>query len=569
MSGIQVKLKQWLSHQEVSLEDKNFLTQLTPQSLDDSFFKEIEFGTAGMRGVMGPGTNRINTFTIKKAVVAYGMYLKTFFPNALDKGVVIAHDNRHQAQRFTDICVSVLNQMGINTHTFHELVPTPLLSFTIRELQAIGGIMITASHNPKEYNGFKIYDEFGCQLIPSKIDHVINNLATLGDVLSLSVPSSANLGQTHQVSPDVEKKYLSLVLSLQLRPALNKKDFKVVFTPQHGASYRLVPELFKTMGYSLHVVQEQMTLDPDFSGTKSPNPEEPKAYHKAILLAKKIKADLIMVADPDADRVGLAYLNRGGQYELLNGNLSAALLVYYMLNFKKDHSILPVNGVMYDTIVSSPLAKKIALSFGIRVESFLTGFKFIGERIQLYKEQAGPSFIFGYEESYGCLIGDFVRDKDAVQALTMYAEMALYYHGLGKTLDVVLEEIFQLYGYHHDVQFSLALSGNTGQSLLESILLRLRKAPFKPIGNIAVIKVDDYLTQLSKTNNESFAIALPKANVIKYYLADGSTIVVRPSGTEPKCKFYFSIVSLSNQNLEQKVLDLKKAFYELYDIKEV
>jgi phosphoglucomutase len=323
------------------------------------------------------------------------------------------------------------------------------------------------------------------------------------------------------------------------------------------------------MGYSLHVVQEQMTLDPDFSGTESPNPEEPKAYHKAILLAKKIKADLIMVADPDADRVGLAYLNRGGQYELLNGNLSAALLVYYMLNFKKDHSMLPVNGVMYDTIVSSPLAKKIALSFGIRVESFLTGFKFIGERIQLYKEQAGPSFVFGYEESYGCLIGDFVRDKDAVQALTMYAEMALYYHGLGKTLDVVLEEIFHLYGYHHDVQFSLALSGNTGQSLLESILLRLRKAPFKPIGNIAVIKVDDYLTQLSKTNNESFAIALPKANVIKYYLADGSTIVVRPSGTEPKCKFYFSIVSLSNQNLEQKVLDLKKAFYELYDIKEV
>jgi len=569
MNGIQVKLKQWLSHQEVSLEDKNFLTQLTPQSLDDSFFKEIEFGTAGMRGVMGPGTNRINTFTIKKAVVAYGMYLKAFFPNALDKGVVIAHDNRHQAQRFTDICVTVLNQMGIDTHTFHELVPTPLLSFTIRELQAIGGIMITASHNPKEYNGFKIYDEFGCQLIPSKIDHVINNLATLGDVLSLSVPSSANLGQTHQVSPDVEKKYLSLVLSLQLRPALNKKDFKVVFTPQHGASYRLVPELFKSMGYSLHVVQEQMTLDPDFSGTESPNPEEPKAYHKAILLAKKIKADLIMVADPDADRVGLAYLSRGGQYELLNGNLSAALLVYYMLNFKKDHSILPVNGVIYDTIVSSPLAKKIALSFGIRVESFLTGFKFIGERIQLYKEQAGPSFVFGYEESYGCLIGDFVRDKDAVQALTMYAEMALYYHGLGKTLDVVLEEIFQLYGYHHDVQFSLALSGNTGQSLLESILLRLRKAPFKPIGNISVIKVDDYLTQLSKTNNESFAIALPKANVIKYYLADGSTIVVRPSGTEPKCKFYFSIVSLSNQNLEQKVLDLKKAFYELYDIKEV
>ena len=569
MSRINDTLIQWLSHQEVSKEDKEFLAHLPPQILDDTFFKDIEFGTAGMRGVMGPGTNRINAFTIKKAVIAYGLYLKQFFPTQLNKGVVIAHDNRHQALAFTQLCVSVLNKMGIDTYTFPELVPTPLLSFAVRDLHAIGGIMITASHNPKEYNGFKIYDQFGCQLIPSKIEYVINNLSKLGDILSLLIPEADVHGYSKVVGSEVEEKYLSLVLSLQLRPQLDKSKFKVVFTPQHGASYRLVPKLFKTMGYHLDVVDEQMTIDPDFSGTESPNPEEPIAYTKAILKAKEVNATLIMVADPDADRVGLGYLNRHQQYELLNGNLSAALLVYYLLQFKKDNRLLTVNGVKYDTIVSSPLAKKIALSYGVRVESFLTGFKFIGERIQLYKDQAGPSFVFGYEESYGCLIGDFVRDKDAIQALTMYAEMTLYFTSLGLTLDAVLEDIYKNYGYHHDVQFSLALRGNEGKDLLDSILNRLREAPFKPIGNVAVVKFNDYLTQISKTNNESSTIALPSANVIKYYLADGSTIVVRPSGTEPKCKFYFSIVSLSGVDLEAKVIALKDAFYSLYQIKEV
>jgi phosphoglucomutase len=569
MNGIKDTLNQWLSHKEVSQEDKEVLSQLNSQLLDDTFFKDIEFGTAGMRGVMGPGTNRINTFTIKKAVIAYGLYLKEFFPSQLNKGVVIAHDNRHQAIAFTNLCVMVLNKMGINTYTFPELVPTPLLSFAVKELQAIGGIMITASHNPKEYNGFKIYDQFGCQLIPSKIDYVIRNLSTLGDVLSLQIPEAKNQGVSKVIGSDIEDTYLSLVLSLQLRPQLDKSKFKVVFSPQHGASFRLVPKLFKKMGYQLDVVAEQMTIDPDFSGTDSPNPEEPSAYTKAIIKAKEVKATLIMVADPDADRVGLGFLNRHQEYELLNGNLSAALLVYYLLQFKKDNQMLPLNGVMYDTIVSSPLAKKIALSYGIRVESFLTGFKFIGERIQLYKEQAGPSFVFGYEESYGCLIGDFVRDKDAIQALTMYAEMTLYFTSLGLSLDMVLEDIYKNYGYHHDVQFSLALHGNQGKALLESILLRLREAPFKPIGNVTVIKFDDYLSQVSKTNNESSVIALPSANVIKYFLADGSTIVVRPSGTEPKCKFYFSIVSLSGVDLEAKVLALKEAFYSLYQIKEI
>jgi phosphoglucomutase len=563
------QFNRWLNHSEIDASSKKKLLQYSEDERDDAFFKDIEFGTAGMRGIMGLGTNRINSFTIKKAVVAYGQYLLNTFPDHLDKGVVIAHDNRHGAIEFTNICVHVLNQMGISTYTFDELVPTPMLSYTVRHLSAIGGIMLTASHNPKEHNGFKVYDEFGCQLVPQKIDRVVHILSTLGDFLSVKTPVATIKGKKYKVSKEVEKAYLTKILALQLQPNLKKDNFRVVFTPQHGASYRLVPLLFHQMGYQLHQVKEQSTVDPDFSGTLSPNPEEPASYIQAIHLAKQVDAHLVMVADPDADRVGLAYKDKHGNYPLLNGNLSAALLIHYLLTVKKSQNMLPVNGVVYDTIVSSPLAKKIALSFGIRVESFLTGFKFIGERIQFYKEHAGPSFVFGYEESYGCLIGDFVRDKDALQALTMYAEMTLHYVHLGKTLDVILDEIYQTYGYHVDRQYSLALKGIEGQQLLDSILSSLRLTPFKSIGQQTVVKFEDYLTQISKTDSEVLPIALPKANVIKFYLGNGSTIVVRPSGTEPKCKFYLSVVSKTKIDSNKELESLKVAFFDAYAIKEV
>jgi phosphoglucomutase len=569
MNHAHTQFNRWLSHPKINKSDKEKLYQYSEEERDDAFFKDIEFGTAGMRGIMGLGTNRINHFTIKKAVVAFGIYLTHHFPDSLDKGVVIAHDNRHNAFEFTAICVAVLNQMGIHTHTFSELVPTPMLSYAVRHLDAIGGIMLTASHNPKEHNGFKVYDEYGCQLVPQKIEKVVEILSTLGDILSVEAPFAILKGQNNTVSTEVETSYLQKILALQLQPNLSKDGFRVVFTPQHGASYRLVPWLFNQMGYDLHLVKEQATIDPNFSGTLSPNPEEPSAYIQAIKLAKQVDAHLVMVADPDADRVGLAYKDRHGNYPLLNGNLSAALLIHYLLTVKKAHHQIPVNGVVYDTIVSSPLAKKIALSFGLRVESFLTGFKFIGERIQFYKDQAGPSFFFGYEESYGCLIGDFVRDKDALQALTLYAEMTLYYFHLGKTLDNVLDDIYQSYGYHFDRQYSLALKGVEGQQLLDSILTRLRSTPFKSIGHHNVIKFEDYLTQVSKSEHDVLPIPLPKANVIKFYLANGSTIVVRPSGTEPKCKFYLSVVSKDRIDLIKEVEALKVSFFDTYDIKEV
>jgi phosphoglucomutase len=568
MNPVQQRFQQWLNASKVTEQEKNLLRQYTPQEINDAFFKNIEFGTAGMRGIMGPGTNRINRFTIQKAALAFANYLKSTFPLTFQNGVVIAHDNRHQAKEFTQICADVLNQSGIPTFTFKELIPTPLLSYSVRELRTAGGIMLTASHNPKQYNGFKVYDRFGCQLTPEEIALLIRELDQLPDYLDIEVPVSDVIAKNIVVSDDIEKSYLDKVLQLQLNPDLKKDDFRVVFSPQHGTSYRLVPYLFKTMKYPFYLVESQATIDPNFSGTQSPNPEEPLAYEVPLALAKKVDAHLVMIADPDADRVGLAFKDKQGNYQLLNGNLSAALLTQYILSQRKKKNTLPVNGVIYDTIVSSPLAKKIAQSYQVKVESFLTGFKYIGDRIQFYKDHAGPQFIFGYEESYGCLIGDFVRDKDGLQALTLYAEMANYYHQFGLTLDQVLEDIFQEFGYHADQQFSIDLIGEDGQKSLNELMTRLRMTPFKPIDGQQVIRFDDYLTQISKTPETMDSIALPKANVIKFYLKDGSTIIVRPSGTEPKCKFYISGVSNSLSSVKQRVIALKDLFFKLYNINE-
>jgi phosphoglucomutase len=569
MNQVQQRFQEWLNASRVQEQEKDLLRRYTPQEINDAFFKNIEFGTAGMRGIMGPGTNRINRFTIQKAVLAFANYLKNVFPLTFQQGVVIAHDNRHQAKEFSRICADVLNQSGIPTFTFKELVPTPLLSYAVRELHATGGIMLTASHNPKQYNGFKVYDQFGCQLIPEKIALLIDELDSLPDYLDVEVPVSKVVAKNTIVPDDIEESYLEKVLQLQLNPDLNKSNFRVVFSPQHGTSYRLVPSLFKTMKYPFYLVDSQATIDPNFSGTQSPNPEEPLAYEVPIALAKKVDAHLVMIADPDADRVGLAYKDMDGMYQLLNGNLSAALLTQYILSQRKKKLNLPINGVIYDTIVSSPLAKKIAQSYNVKVESFLTGFKFIGNRIQFYKDHAGPQFIFGFEESYGCLIGDFVRDKDGLQALTLYAEMTNYYHQLGLTLDQVLEQIFQEFGYHADQQFSIDLVGEDGQKSLNDLMHRLKMTPFKPIDGQQVIRFDDYQTQISKTPEDMDMIALPKADMIKFYLKDGATIIVRPSGTEPKCKFYISGVSNSLSSVKKRVIHLKDLFFKLYNISEV
>ncbi len=562
---IQARYQFWLNHPSVSAEDRATLQRYTLSQINDAFFKDIEFGTAGMRGILGPGTNRINAFTLQKAVVAFAQYLRETFPNRLKDGVVIAHDNRHGAIPFQTLTSKVLNQMGIHTYVFDELVPTPLLSYAVRHLHAIGGVMLTASHNPKDYNGLKVYDDEGCQLVPNKIDALFKHLKQLPDFLDVNVPVYSPQGKQKNVAQEVEKAYLQKVKALQIQPHLPKQDFVVVFTPQHGASYRILPELFLALGYPLKVVQAQANPDPDFSGTASPNPEDPAAYELAITLAKQTLAPLVMVADPDADRVGIAYRDRQGQYVLLNGNVSAALLIDYMLKQKKRLQQLPTHGVIYDTIVSSPLARKIALAHGMKVETFLTGFKFIGERIAFYQKHAGPQFVFGYEESYGCLIGDFVRDKDAIQALTLYAEMALHYHLQGQTLGEALNSLYAQYGVYLDQQFSIQLEGEKGQVLLTQIMQQIRKTPFKPIGGKRVIRFHDYFHQLMKDDQgQQTAIALPSADVVSLTLEDGSSIVVRPSGTEPKCKFYYSIHGESENICQEKLASLKQSFTQLY-----
>ena len=561
----QQRYQTWLNHPMMAKEDRLILERYSPAEIDDAFFKDIEFGTAGMRGIMGPGSNRINTYTIQKATIAYGLMLKDHYPQQLQRGVMIAHDNRHGAIAFTQLVSNILNAMGIDTFTFKELIPTPLLSYAVRHLHGLGGIMLTASHNPKQYNGVKVYDEEGCQLVPQKIEPMLKHLASLSDALSLTVPQATIKGKHQIVQDNVEQTYLKKVKSLQRLPLLVKKDFHIVFSPQHGASYRILPKLFNELGYQLSVVKSQANPDPDFSGTLSPNPEEKLAYQEAIKLAQIQKAHLIMIADPDADRVGLAYLDAQGSYELLNGNESAALLIHYLLSQRKLSHDLPIHGVVYDTIVSSPLARKIAQSFGIKTETFLTGFKFIGDRISFYENHAGPRFIFGYEESYGCLIGDFVRDKDAIQALLLYAEMALFYFHQGKNLGQALNSIFTDFGFHLDRQFSLTLSGVDGANFLNQLMKQLRSTPFKPLSGYKVMLVEDFQTQIKQDiEGHQSNIALPKSNVIKFSFEDGSTIVVRPSGTEPKCKFYFSITDQSLHQCELKLAAYIEAFSNIY-----
>lgn len=555
----------WLNHPKMAANLKLQLKAFKSEQIDDAFFKDIEFGTAGMRGIMGLGTNRINEFTIRKVTVAYGLMLRQLYPKSLQRGVVIAHDNRRNATSFTTLTSQILNEMGIHTYIFSELVPTPLLSFAVRHLNCLGGIMLTASHNPKEYNGYKVYDEQGCQLVPYKIETLIDILSTLPEPLEVTIPTFEPKGKIKTVREEVELTYLKMVKSLQIQPNLKKHEFKIIFSPQHGASYRILPSLFRSLGYDVFVVPEQSQPDPDFSGTLSPNPEEKLAYEKAIQYAQKSKAALVMVADPDADRVGLAYRDIAGHYQLLDGNQSAALLIEYFLSQRQKLQTLPSNGVIYDTIVTSPLGRKIAKHYKLKTETFLTGFKFIGDRIEFYQHHAGPQFIFGYEESYGCLIGDFVRDKDAIQALTLYAEMALYHSLNGIDLGQALDRLYQTYGYHLDKQFSLSLSGVEGEHFLNQLMNKIRQTPFKPFQQYKVVLFEDYLSQVSKDDKGHVsAIALPQANVIKLNFNDGSSIVVRPSGTEPKCKFYFLINGKSSLDVQTKLNEYLRTFSLFY-----
>ena len=539
----------WLNSSRVDEATKEVLRKMNQQEIDDAFFKDVEFGTAGMRGVLGPGTNRLNNFTVRKATVAFGKYLLELFPNAKKMGVVISHDNRHMSREFTLLSASVLNDLGIKTYIFDSLRPTPELSFAVRYLKACGGIMITASHNPKQYNGYKVYDETGCQLVPDKIARLLEIIASLPNELDVEYEVEQVKGENVLLDKSVDDEYVKLVERIAINNDLDKSNFKVVFTPNHGTSYVNSMRIFSDLGYKIYPVLSQIDPDPDFSGTLSPNPEDPRSFIEPIKLAKEIDADLIVMTDPDGDRVGLGYKASDGSYQTLTGNQSAALLMDYIFDQKKQRGQLSKNGVMYNTIVTSSIGEQIASYYGVKTEQFLTGFKFIGNRIDYYEKLGnGPRFEFGYEESYGCLIAPFARDKDGCQAILMYCEMALYYFLRGLRLDEAWDNLCKRFGYHQDIAYSLEFFGSEGQEKMNNLMKVLHNNPFITINGLKVTAVDDieasaHYVKLDEENVSSTPINLPKSNVVKLYLEDGSTVTVRPSGTEPKVKFYIGTVS--------------------------
>ena len=448
----QENYNRWLNSLNVDEKTKAELKAMDQKAIDDAFFKDVEFGTAGMRGVLGPGTNRMNEFTVRKATVAFGYYLLELFPNAKNEGVVISHDNRHMSREFTLLSAKTLNDLGIKAYIFDSLRPTPELSFAVRYLKACGGIMITASHNPKQYNGYKVYDETGCQLVPDKIKRLLEILADLPNELDVKYDVAEKRGETIMLDNKVDDEYVRLVESIAINRDLDKSNFKVVFTPNHGTSYVNSMRIFNDLGYKIYPVMSQVDPDPDFSGTLSPNPEDARSFIEPIKLAKEINADLIVMTDPDGDRVGLGYKATDGSYQTLTGNQSAALLMDYIFSQKQQKGTLSKDGVMYYTIVTSSLGGDIARHYGVKVEEFLTGFKFIGNRIDYYEKLGhGPKFEFGYEESYGCLIAPFARDKDGCQAILMYCEMALFYFLQGKRLDEAWDDLCKRFGYHQDI----------------------------------------------------------------------------------------------------------------------
>ena len=562
--SIESSYERWLSSPRVDEETKTILRQMGEKEKADAFFKDIEFGTGGMRGILGPGTNRMNVHTVGRVAVAFGLFLQKKFPGELSRGVSISHDNRHMSREFSELSAKILNKMGIKCYLFDALRPTPELSYAVRYTNGIGGIMVTASHNPKEYNGYKLYDETGCQLVPDVIQPMLDILAGLPDELSFEIPEATKQEETVIFDKKIDDDYVALVKGCQINPDLNKKGFKVVYTPQHGASYENAIRVFQECGYEIHPVECQCTHDPDFGGTLSPNPENKEAYIEAIKLAKKIDAELIVTTDPDGDRCGLGFKDKNGEYQLLTGNQSAALLIDYIFSERKKKGELSKDGVMYDTIVTSSFGRDIAASYGIKTESFLTGFKFIGDRIHHYEKLGkGPHFEFGYEESYGCLVQPFVRDKDGLQAILLYSEMALFHHLHGESLDVAYEKLQEKHGFHDARNVSYNFPGPEGAAKMKELTGTLREKPLEEIEGIKVVRFEDYQRrEIYEGGKKVGTIDLPVSDVLKFICEDTSTVEVRPSGTEPKIKFYVEAVAKTKEELsgkfERMLLSLEK-----------
>lgn len=537
-------------------ETKNKVRQMMdddPQEFTDAFYRDLEFGTGGLRGIMGVGSNRMNKYTVGAATQGFSNYLKKNFQETNLK-VVISHDSRNNSRHFAEITANVFSANGIKVFLFDDLRPTPELSFAIRHLGCHGGIMITASHNPKEYNGYKAYWEDGGQLISPHDKNVIQEVKSIGSIAE--VKFEGNTGLIESIGEEIDKVYLEKVKALSLSPEIvrKQKGLKIVYTPLHGTGIKLVPKSLENFGFeNVHIVSEQAVPDGNFPTVVSPNPEEHAAMEMAIRDARKLDADIVLATDPDGDRVGVA-VKEGNSFILLNGNQTASLLIQYLLHKWSENQKLTGKEYIVKTIVTSELLADIADAYGVKHYDVLTGFKFIADVIQRF--EGTQTFIGGGEESYGYLVGDFVRDKDAVISCSMIAETAAWAASQGKSMMEMLKELYLKFGFYKEKLVSVVRKGKAGAEEIKKIMDDFRAMPPKSLGGSPVIMIKDYLTSVGKDmeSGEESLINLPKSNVLQFFTADGSKISVRPSGTEPKIKFYFGM---------KKKLDRKEDFDEV------
>ncbi len=557
----QDNFKKWLDYAELPDYLREDLNSMDEKTKEDAFYTNLEFGTAGMRGLIGAGTNRINIYVVRQATEGLARLIEEKGDEFKKRGVAIAYDSRHFSPEFAFESAAVLAKHGIKSYVFESLRPTPELSFAVRHLGTFAGIMITASHNPAPFNGYKVYGEDGGQMPPHDADALTDYIRAIENPFAIEVAdveAEKASGLIEVIGDAIDAEYLKEVKDVNINQKLIDeygKDMKIVYTPLHGTGEMLARRALAQAGFdSVEVVEAQAVADPDFSTVKSPNPESQAAFALAEELGRKVGADVLVATDPDADRVGVEVLQKDGSYLNLSGNQIGAIMAKYILEAHKSAGTLPANAALCKSIVSTDLVTKIAESYGASMFNVLTGFKFIAEKIQEFEEKHNHTYMMGFEESFGYLIKPFVRDKDAIQAVLVVAELAAYYRSRGLTLADGIEEIYKEYGYFAEKTISVTLSGVDGAEQIKAIMAKFRDNGPKDFNATAISVTEDFKAQTSTASDGTVtALTTPPSDVLKYTLADGSWIAVRPSGTEPKIKFYIAVVGDSNEDAQAKI----------------
>ena len=561
----QENYQKWVDFADLPDYLRRDLESMDEKTKEDAFYTNLEFGTAGMRGLIGAGTNRINIYVVRQATEGLARLIESKGGNEKERGVAIAYDSRHFSPEFAFESASVLAKHGIKSYVFESLRPTPELSFAVRHLNCFAGIMITASHNPAPFNGYKVYGEDGGQMPPHDADALTTYIRAIDNPFAVEVAdveAEKASGLIEVIGEAVDVEYLKEVKDVNINPALIEefgKDMKIVYTPLHGTGEMLARRALAQAGFdSVQLVEAQATPDPDFSTVKSPNPESQAAFALAEELGRQVGADVLVATDPDADRVGVEVLQKDGSYLNLSGNQIGAIMAKYILEAHKNAGTLPENAALCKSIVSTDLVTKIAESYGATMFNVLTGFKFIAEKIQEFEEKHNHTYMMGFEESFGYLINPFVRDKDAIQAVLVVAELAAYYRSRGLTLADGIEEIYKEYGYYAEKTISVTLSGVDGAEQIKAIMAKFRNNAPKEWNATAITVVEDFKAQTATAADGTVTnLTTPPSDVLKYTLADGSWIAVRPSGTEPKIKFYIAVVGESNEDSQAKIANIE------------